>query len=327
VILFELLCPVRTKMERAVVLEKFKHAHCLPEQVKTNFPTAARLATAMTNADPKERPTLCKLLKIMPKVLCEMRQHACSCLPSAPQIEEVEEQSIARWPQPEHVLDGGLSLEVGASDEMHEAVLAAPSPAERAQQSTTLDISQDQGVQKSCGDIATETAVASEPPSPEEPRVAQEKHVQEPIQADNLLHLVSQKGLGPDCKSAVRPQQHARALKKHARPHKDTSVIRLDLPFFIFLLIMDRMGHDMSQSTIRISLGQPAHKGNEVLATFDFAQQPDTGHGFVSVVAMETASKYMSDHKATTFICSACDTNNEDQASNRACDVWSGFLS
>merc|ERR1711957_202016 len=47
----------------------------------------------------------------------------------------------------------------------------------------------------------------------------------------------------------------------------------------------------------------------------------------MGVVAMETASKYMSDHKAAAFIRIACDTINEDRRSNRACDVWSGSLS
>merc|ERR1719183_2009023 len=66
----------------------------------------------------------------MPKVLSEMRQHACSvCMAAAPQIEEVmqiegdEEQvvPIVRWPQPQ---DGVDSLVAPSLDT--EAINAVP---------------------------------------------------------------------------------------------------------------------------------------------------------------------------------------------------------
>jgi serine/threonine protein kinase len=287
VILFELLCPMQTKMERAVVLEKFRNGRCLPEEVQANFPTAARLAVAMTELDTKERPTLHTVSKIMPKVLSEMRQHACSvCMAAAPQIEEVmqiegdEEQvvPIVRWPQPQ---DGFDSLVAPSCDT--EAVDAAPE---------VLSPYRQQVVQEKC---------------------AQAKCVQGSVETLDPIQLYSQKGeYEPDCKSTER------SIKKHARPYKDNSSTRLDLPLFLLFLLVDKMGDmgsGMSTSTIRISFGQPVALATMELATFDFAQPDDE---IVNVLALETNGEYeyMDVYKAASAIRMACNAQQKGKGTD-----------
>lgn len=74
VILVELLCPVKTQMERAVLLEELRRSHRLPDDVRASYPVSASLAIAMTDADSKKRPSIHDVLQIMPEVLCEMQE-------------------------------------------------------------------------------------------------------------------------------------------------------------------------------------------------------------------------------------------------------------
>lgn len=62
VILAELLYPVSTQMERAVLLQSLRHARCLPATLETDTPCAARLVLEMTDTDPAQRPSVGELL-------------------------------------------------------------------------------------------------------------------------------------------------------------------------------------------------------------------------------------------------------------------------
>jgi serine/threonine protein kinase len=78
VVLAELLYPLRTQMERAVVFEHLHHRRRLPKWVENTFPTSAGLALAMTHPDAEKRPTMEQIAQILPEVMPEMQQHFCS---------------------------------------------------------------------------------------------------------------------------------------------------------------------------------------------------------------------------------------------------------
>jgi serine/threonine protein kinase len=75
VVLAELLNPLRTQMERAVMFEQLHHRRRLPNWVENTFPATARLALAMTEPEAKKRPTMDQIAKILPIVMSEMQQH------------------------------------------------------------------------------------------------------------------------------------------------------------------------------------------------------------------------------------------------------------
>jgi serine/threonine protein kinase len=77
VILAELLCPVQTQMERAVLFEQLRQARRLPPLVEAAFPKASSLALEMTHPDPKGRPTMEQINRWLPLVLGEVREHFC----------------------------------------------------------------------------------------------------------------------------------------------------------------------------------------------------------------------------------------------------------
>mmetsp|Transcript_26922 Transcript_26922/g.77229 ORF Transcript_26922/g.77229 Transcript_26922/m.77229 type:complete len:601 (-) Transcript_26922:97-1899(-) len=73
-ILAELLCPVRTQMERAALLEGLRRDRKVPSEASAAFPAAASLAVDMTHPDPLQRPTILDLLKAYPDVVREVQQ-------------------------------------------------------------------------------------------------------------------------------------------------------------------------------------------------------------------------------------------------------------
>jgi len=117
VVLAELLFPVQTQMERAVLLEQFRHAHRLPDEVKATYPAIARLAMSMIDADPQTRPSLHQLVQIMPKLVCEVQQACNDGLVVATQIEEVQDQlacvaPLGSWTKEQVWLEQDLSSRV-----------------------------------------------------------------------------------------------------------------------------------------------------------------------------------------------------------------------
>jgi len=71
-ILAELLCPVSTHMERAVLLEGLRNGRTIMGKAMSALPNAARLAVAMTSPDPMQRPLMCEILEAHPKVELEV---------------------------------------------------------------------------------------------------------------------------------------------------------------------------------------------------------------------------------------------------------------
>jgi len=67
-ILAELLCPVSTHMERAVLLEGLRNGRKIVGKAASALPIAARLAVAMTSPDPMHRPSMCKILEAYSEV-------------------------------------------------------------------------------------------------------------------------------------------------------------------------------------------------------------------------------------------------------------------
>mmetsp|Transcript_136922 Transcript_136922/g.273107 ORF Transcript_136922/g.273107 Transcript_136922/m.273107 type:complete len:734 (+) Transcript_136922:125-2326(+) len=67
-ILAELLCPVSTHMERAVLLDELRNGRKIMGEAASALPIAARLAVAMTSPDPMQRPLMCEILEAYPQV-------------------------------------------------------------------------------------------------------------------------------------------------------------------------------------------------------------------------------------------------------------------
>jgi len=74
-ILAELLCPVSTHMERAVLLDELRNGRKIMGEAASALPIAARLAVAMTSPDPMQRPLMCEILEAYPEV--EREVHLC----------------------------------------------------------------------------------------------------------------------------------------------------------------------------------------------------------------------------------------------------------
>jgi len=74
-VLAELLCPVNTHMERAVLLEGLRHARKIFGEATLALPIAARLAVAMTSPDPTRRPLITEILEAYPEVEREVLLH------------------------------------------------------------------------------------------------------------------------------------------------------------------------------------------------------------------------------------------------------------
>lgn len=96
VVLAELICPVSTAMERAMLLDALRgncasasESRKLPAEMVASWPQAARLALAMTNAKPELRPSVQDLLRAMPGLRSEAAAAACSGDTSA--------RSVATW--------------------------------------------------------------------------------------------------------------------------------------------------------------------------------------------------------------------------------------
>lgn len=73
-VLAEILCPVKTQMERASVLEGLRHKRQLPATAVAVFPVLAHLAMQMTQVDPRDRPTAAEILKVVRLVCHDLRQ-------------------------------------------------------------------------------------------------------------------------------------------------------------------------------------------------------------------------------------------------------------
>jgi len=71
-ILAELLCPVSTHMERAVLLEGLRNGRKVLGKATSALKIATRLAVAMTSPDPMQRPLMCEILEVYPEVECEV---------------------------------------------------------------------------------------------------------------------------------------------------------------------------------------------------------------------------------------------------------------
>jgi len=72
VVLAELLCPVQTLMERAVLLENLRNKQVLPTKASSAYPLTSRLVLAMTQPDAALRPTARGLLDAMPAIRAEI---------------------------------------------------------------------------------------------------------------------------------------------------------------------------------------------------------------------------------------------------------------
>eukprot|EP00747_Dinoflagellata_sp_TGD_P024205 gnl/TRDRNA2_/TRDRNA2_130383_c0_seq1.p1 gnl/TRDRNA2_/TRDRNA2_130383_c0~~gnl/TRDRNA2_/TRDRNA2_130383_c0_seq1.p1 ORF type:complete len:611 (-),score=86.63 gnl/TRDRNA2_/TRDRNA2_130383_c0_seq1:222-2054(-) len=76
VMLAEMLCPVQTQMERAVLIEGLRHDRRLPARAAAALPTVARLVVEMTHPDPSRRPSANDVLRAFNRdVLREVRCH------------------------------------------------------------------------------------------------------------------------------------------------------------------------------------------------------------------------------------------------------------
>mmetsp|Transcript_9592 Transcript_9592/g.17204 ORF Transcript_9592/g.17204 Transcript_9592/m.17204 type:complete len:596 (+) Transcript_9592:92-1879(+) len=71
-ILAELLCPVGTQMERAALFESLRSGNGVPEEIATSFPLSARLVAAMTDPNPRRRPSAKQLLKANKDLMLEV---------------------------------------------------------------------------------------------------------------------------------------------------------------------------------------------------------------------------------------------------------------
>jgi len=71
-ILAELLCPIGTQMERAALFEGLRAGSGVPEEIAASFPLAARLVSAMTDPNPRRRPSAKQLLKANKGLLLEL---------------------------------------------------------------------------------------------------------------------------------------------------------------------------------------------------------------------------------------------------------------
>jgi len=75
-VLAELICPVRTQMERAAVLEGFRARREAPSALTAAFPTLAKLVVQMTEPDPLLRPKAREILRTARQVFRELRKRA-----------------------------------------------------------------------------------------------------------------------------------------------------------------------------------------------------------------------------------------------------------
>jgi len=64
VVLAELLCPVKTQHERALLLDGLRQESRLPAEVVAAFPEESRIVLAMTHPEPKARPSAGELLDV-----------------------------------------------------------------------------------------------------------------------------------------------------------------------------------------------------------------------------------------------------------------------
>lgn len=79
-VLAEILCPVKTQMERASVLEGLRHKRQLPATAMVAFPVLAELAVQMTQPSPPERPTAAKILEIVRKAASSSAADLCAAM-------------------------------------------------------------------------------------------------------------------------------------------------------------------------------------------------------------------------------------------------------
>lgn len=328
IILAELLCPTRTHMERMVVLDQLRNEHRLPEEVMIHYPVAARLAVAMTESDPKDRPALCNLIKVMPQVLKEMRQIGCNeSLAGAPKIEEVEEltpkiRCVIPISQHEEELDEqSFNLEPAQSTESSNFV---------RQECSGADTASDQHDEPQEEPKSEESFTGVNTPTKDSQQVAQQAERPAPEPQASELHDSHQV---PDPGSNDLSKEQEMTIKKSTTSENST-LLRFDMSLFIFLLFQSGLvgplwnsvgsGSGLSMRphqshSVRFSFGQTAPFSMVEWATFDFAH-PD--NGFINL-AMETSAN---DEYKHTFIRIECEARNEGRGSNCA-RLLSGSLS
>lgn len=74
VVVAELLCPVRTEMERAALFRALREGHELPAAIMADFPKTASLILKMTGA-PEVRPSAGDVLASVPEITSEVLVH------------------------------------------------------------------------------------------------------------------------------------------------------------------------------------------------------------------------------------------------------------
>jgi len=75
VVLAELLCPVQTLMERAVLLDELRNKRVLPAKASNAYPVISKLILTMTQLDPASRPTAGSLLDTISPIRAEIAGH------------------------------------------------------------------------------------------------------------------------------------------------------------------------------------------------------------------------------------------------------------
>jgi serine/threonine protein kinase len=74
IVFAELLAPVQTQMERAVLLEGIRSAGRLPVPVVASFEAGADIVLSMTHADAEKRPSAAQLSTLIPAALLKLQE-------------------------------------------------------------------------------------------------------------------------------------------------------------------------------------------------------------------------------------------------------------
>lgn len=288
IILAELLCPVQTQMERAVLLETVRNGQRLPEDVEAKFPATSHLASAMTDLDPKARPTLKKLAQVLPKVLGEMRHRARNRKMSlAPQIEEVEEQPVPMpmsMPAPEEV----------PAPELHEF--------EHASKTNQADDLFTPGSQKPQQDPKSDFSSADgDTPDLQKPHSG--------TKSDSMPEEVQH-----------HLQQHRRSLGKHMlsgqSDGKSGGPIRVDVHIFLLFLLC--------QSALFSPFGDGAQKGQSKVViqspSSSDIEQWQTAFDLGDLMTTDKAHEYLGIHETFIHITSVTRMEGPVSASSSSSD-------
>merc|ERR1712070_1367715 len=102
IVFAEVLHPLRTQMERALLLDGLRTKRCLPKEFQAALPAASRLLLAITDPVPSARPTAQEVLQVLPLVFEELDHQVCvpAGAASTCEIAEVTTLNAAAPPPP-----------------------------------------------------------------------------------------------------------------------------------------------------------------------------------------------------------------------------------